>query len=165
MSFAGLSAVDYDYGLNFQRRELADFYAYWDRKRGDRLFPSRADIEPREFVAILPWVHMYDVINAGEEFTVRLAGTALADFFSESDFRGKPISMLPEPAGGNLRRHLLNLLEARAPLRTYNHSTSIPGQELCASEGCYVPLSGNGADIDIIMAVTLLGDTRSKPFF
>ncbi len=165
MPFAGLGAVEYDYGLKFQRPELVDFYAYWDSKRGDRLFPARADIEPRNFVPILPWIHMYDVINGGEEFNVRLAGTAISGLFSEGDFRGKSISLLPSPVAERLRKHLIAVLENRAPLRTYNKSTSIPGQEFQPSEGCYVPLSSNGSDIDIIMAATLLGDTRKRPLF
>jgi len=156
MPFSGSDAIIYDQDLQFQRPELLEFYTYWNNKRAGRPFPARMDIKPRDFVSILPWVHMYDVVDGGKEFSVRLAGTALADFFGKTDFRGKPISILPSPAAERLRKHLVTVLQRREPLRTYNARTSIPGQEFQASEGCYAPLSGNGNDINIIIAATLL---------
>ena len=166
MPFASRTESSIDAELKFQRPELAQFLSYWDTKRAERLFPARDDIIPREIQNLLPWVHMYDVPGplqdgnfdaaAGVDFCIRLVGTGLAEFFGETDFRGKPISTLPSPSAENLRGHLTRLLQARAPIRTFNLHTSIPNQEFQGSEGCYAPLSSDGARIDMIIAVTML---------
>ncbi len=54
-----------DLDLNFARKELVEFLAYWNAKRGARRFPSRADIAPREIQSLLPWLHMHDVADKG----------------------------------------------------------------------------------------------------
>lgn len=64
------------YDLRTQRRErhvthldflddcperVAELFRYWDKQRGDRLMPKRADIRPEDFVAHLPGILLVDV--------------------------------------------------------------------------------------------------------
>ena len=160
MAFSGSRIFIYDLNLRFKRPELVEFLAYWNAKRGKRRFPSRADMVQRDLVRILPWVHMYDVLNVqpdgSAEFRVRLLGTALSEIGAPVDYRGKLISAMPPVVYENLQEHLDRVLQARAPMRTYTNKTSIPGQEFQSSESCYAPLSKNGADIDVIIVVTML---------
>ena len=41
--------------------DLLEMYAYWQRKRGARAMPTRADIEPAEIKRLLPGVLLVDV--------------------------------------------------------------------------------------------------------
>lgn len=146
-----------DLELNFQRPELLKFYTYWNAKRGARQFPSRADIAPRDLLRVLPWLHMYDVVDGGAGFRIRLIGTALTEVLGEhEDFRGKPICALPPPCFERIRHVLGAVLEIRAPLRTFSRRAGIPGQEFQGLEAFTAPLSSNGAGIDIIISISML---------
>lgn len=77
-----------DRELNFESSLSIELLAYWNAKRGGRLFPSRKDIVPGEIQKLLPWLHMFDVINLSpsemvefgyaNDFRVRLIGAAMA---------------------------------------------------------------------------------------
>ena len=49
---------------------LQTLLAYWYRKRGDRLMPSRADIDPSEFPKLLPNVMLYNAEALGGPYTI-----------------------------------------------------------------------------------------------
>lgn len=149
-----------DLDLKFQRAELAEFLAYWNAKRGGRKFPSRADIQPREIVSLLPWIHMHDVTNSGDEFRIRLLGTILSNTFSKGDLRGKPISELPPGVFKRVKQGINWVLEARAPIRTYAPQAALPGQDFQGIESCFAPLSHNGTDIDMVIAVSILENRK-----
>jgi hypothetical protein len=65
--------------------------AYWNEKRGDRSMPVRADIVPSEIVSILPNIVIYDVVDDGQDFRVRIFGTALVELIGE-ERTGKLVS-------------------------------------------------------------------------
>lgn len=56
--------------------QLRQLYDYWDRKRGTRVMPSRADLDPVDIPALLPNLILVDV-ERGEQirFRFRLYGT------------------------------------------------------------------------------------------
>ncbi len=146
-----------DLELNFQRPELLSFHAYWNAKRGARQFPGRADVVPRDLLGILPWLHMYDVVDGDADFRIRLIGSALTDMLGKNeDLRSKPVSALPPSCFERIRRVLGTVLEVRAPVRTFSRRAGIPGQDFQGLEAITAPLSSNGADIDVIVAVSML---------
>lgn len=156
MSADGARELNRDPELGLNRPELIELLAYWEAKRGDRQFPRRADISPRDLPRQLPWLHMYDVCESGTEFRFRLIGTTLASFFPQQDARGESITILPLNIYQRLQEALLWVVRNRAPLRTFNPSSTIPGQSFQGSESCFLPLSTNDSDIDIIVAATML---------
>jgi len=42
---------------------LEPLYRYWDRKRGARRMPRRADIDPQDLVPFLPALMIVDVVD------------------------------------------------------------------------------------------------------
>lgn len=149
--------TELDAALNFRSPKLTQFLTYWQDKKGDRLFPARADIVPREIQPWLPMISMYDVPAPGDAFRIRLIGTALNDLLGGGDLRAKPVSALP-PLVHERKLHSLNtVMQMRAPLRTIVGKTVIPGQDFQSLEACYAPLSSNGSDIDVIIALMQLG--------
>ncbi len=149
-----------DAALNFQSPKLAEFLNYWNSKQGGRRFPSRADIVPREIQQWMPMISMYDVAGPDEEFRIRLIGAGLAELLGGGDLRGKPISILPAQIFQRKRQALEQALKSGAPLRTFTAKTMIPGQEFQSLEACYAPLSSDGADIDVIIALMQLGSRK-----
>ncbi len=160
MTFAGVRVINADPELQLRRPELVELLEYRKRKRDTRPFPSRRDILPREMIEVLPWLHMYDVLGGGEEYLCRLGGTALSDLTGRTDSRDRSISTLPYPVFVRLKQALDWVVRARAPLRTYNPSTSIPGQEFQGSESFFAPLSNDGAAIDVIIGATMLNNRK-----
>ncbi len=146
--------------LKFVRPELHDFLSYWKAKRGTRLYPGRTDIKPGEITPLLPWTHMHDVISGGEEFRIRLIGTILSDTFGDGNMRGESISVLPPGVFARVKQGIERVIEARAPVRTYAPHAALPGQHFQGIESCFAPLSANGTDIDMIIAVSILEKRR-----
>lgn len=69
---------------------------YWNARRGDRPAPTRAEIEPADIGPILPHVFICET-NGAEEFTFRLAGTAICNLAGR-ELKAAPLSdvWLPE---------------------------------------------------------------------
>lgn len=62
---------------------LARFAAYLESKRGPSGLVDRADIDPAELRPFLPHMTVLDVTAGGEDFRVRVFGTALVELMNE----------------------------------------------------------------------------------
>jgi hypothetical protein len=70
-----------------------ELFAYWDRRRGGRALPDRADIRPREISRILGDIF----ILAGDgQYSFRLAGTRVCAIFGR-ELRGRSFLELWHP--------------------------------------------------------------------
>jgi hypothetical protein len=58
-------------------QRLLTLYTYWSAKRGQRVMPSRVDIDPGDVRALLPHLLLIDVIGGGADFRYRLVGTEI----------------------------------------------------------------------------------------
>jgi hypothetical protein len=105
--------------------DLKVFVAYWHAKRDGRAMPGRGDLAPSEMKAYLPRLHIYDVIDGGRDFRIRLMGTRLS-----SGWRRDPTGALvsEQEDKGFARRvpRILNkVLSTRAPVRfTAEHAAA-----------------------------------------
>ena len=52
---------------------------YWESKRDSRRMPSRADIDPIELRSLVHHVILYDVVEPGSLYRIRLVGQAIVD--------------------------------------------------------------------------------------
>lgn len=52
-------------------------FVYWDKLRGKRLAPSRADVDPSDIPALLEYVSLVDVRSTEPHFVYRLLGTTV----------------------------------------------------------------------------------------
>jgi hypothetical protein len=59
-----------------------DLYRYWNRVRGRRRTPTRADIDPASIVRLLPFIALIERKHDG--FFWRLIGTAIVDHFGRN---------------------------------------------------------------------------------
>ena len=79
---------------------------YWDKLRGARRFPARADFDPMAMRKHLPLIFMLDVLPDGQ-FRYRVVGSVISEFFGA----GNPVGMTPEDVFG------ANAEVALAPMR------------------------------------------------
>jgi hypothetical protein len=129
--------------------EVDRILAYWRAKKGDRTFPSRADIDPLEFPRELPRVMMAEVSYAPLEFRYRVAGTGLFAMHGH-ELTGKLARELDPPEFGALiQRHYTEVIERRVPIL---HVIELTLNYLATSYARIIlPLSGDGAVIDRLM--------------
>lgn len=65
--------------MRIDQPRLRELYAYWNDKRGERVAPRRADIDPLDLPRLLGNILICEVHDPPRDFTFRLFGTALVD--------------------------------------------------------------------------------------
>jgi len=55
---------------------LQQALAYWNRLKGDRLYPTRADLMPRDLAPLLRHVCLLRVLDSGTDYEFRIVGDA-----------------------------------------------------------------------------------------
>lgn len=67
--------------------------AYWNILRGERRFPAREEVHPRDIVSLLKNVVLIRVLDGGADFEFRIVGEARTHTYALS-FAGKRLSEL-----------------------------------------------------------------------
>ncbi len=139
--------------LDIERIELPllnRFYADWrDLCRG-RFAPSRADIDPTKFAYILPRVLMFDVVDEGRDFRVRLAGSATYGLHGQ-DVTGMLLSDFQPPAfRDSVMASYRQIVRDRRPLYVRNAYRQYDA-EVNAYHVLRLPLSNDGERVNIIL--------------
>ncbi len=49
-------------------------YDYWHSLRGERRFPAREDLRPRDIAALLPNMVLADILDGGRDFHLKIVG-------------------------------------------------------------------------------------------
>jgi hypothetical protein len=131
---------------------IPDGLAYWNRIRGDRKMPARANLDPLHIPALLPYVMLVDVMRDPLDFRYRLIGSEI-DRVLTIDHRGKRLSELPGKGQGTLIwEHHRQVADTAAPFRT--EVKYVGGNtQVRRLEHCLMPLSSDGARVDMIFTV------------
>ncbi len=135
--------------------DLKATYDYWRRVTGDRPMPARAEISPKELRQTLRTIHIYDVLDGGADYRLRLVGTGVFPGLSD-DQTGKLLSEHPDPGirlrfAGALNHVVANV----APVRSI--SLRKTGQMLydAHTEGLWLPLGQDGRVEHVLAQSTL----------
>jgi hypothetical protein len=112
----GESTVDEPH--TFNEPKLAELYAFWRARRGERPYPDRADLDPVDMRAWLG--HLMLVEYAETRWTYRLYGTYFVETFRR-EMTGKSIDELPDEQARLLREEYDRVRNGAAPVfRTYS---------------------------------------------
>lgn len=125
-------------------------FAYWERKRGARAFPARADIDPAELRPWLPGIVIVDVVRFPDQLVYRLVGTRAVEARG-SDPTGKTV--MERFTGHSLDEILENyrlVIEERRAVYDYDHTPTRDGFFENA-EAILLPLSNDGAKVDKVL--------------
>lgn len=135
-------------------RPLAQLYAYWQVKCGDRPMPSRADINPVEMQAFLSHTMLIDVITDDKNdirFRTRLIGTHVVNGFG-GEFTGK---YLDEIELGDQRDRLieacLHTVRGKKPAYLAGDLVRQSSSEPISYQRLGVPLSTDGKNVNMIL--------------
>ena len=132
--------------------ELKKLLDYWKEKRGQRPMPSRTDISPHDLKSALRTLQLYDVIDGGEDFYVRIMGGTVSGTF---DFNPNG-HRLSEHAGSQegMLRVLQRLVREQIPLVCRFHRVVSEGVTVY-STSLLLPL-GEGGVITHILGQSVL---------
>lgn len=130
---------------------------YWHKKRGQRLAPCRADIDPVEIAPLLPRVMLVDVSAEPLDFRFRLAGTGIFKIHGAELTNKRALELEPPAYAALIHRLYCDTLARRAPLA---HRLLI---EVESKRSAYMrislPLSEDGEIINRLMTVESYADS------
>jgi hypothetical protein len=107
-----------DTQLSFDKPELTRFVSVWEEQRGDRLMPSRGDMQARALKHLLNRVILFERIKADDNrrYHVRLMGTGLSPIWG--DLTGKYVDeAIPPHLQPRWHAFLDVTIAHRAPMR------------------------------------------------
>jgi hypothetical protein len=143
-----------DPGLDADLRLALD---YWQQKRGGRLAPMRADIDPVEIASLLPRVMLVDVSTDPLDFRFRLAGTGIFKIHGAELTNKRALDLEPPVYANLVHRLFCDALTRRGPIA---HRLLI---ECVTRRSAYtriiLPLSEDGLEINRLMTVESYADS------
>jgi hypothetical protein len=129
--------------------------AYWDRLRGDRVMPARADIDPVAIRHFLPYVMLVDVLRDPLDFRVRLIGSEI-ERLAPSSPHGHYLSQSRSfHCGSEAWRDYERTVATRGPVAAALHYHT-PDRTVRALRHCLMPLSADGITVNMIFNVTAI---------
>jgi len=141
--------------------ELQTLFAQWQNLRGARFAPSRDDLQPSDMTPLLRWSHLYDVMDGGKRFRVRVIGSTIVDHL-KVDMQGQ---IIDDSNDTLLVRRVISALrlviKTRQPIRTYTDRVASNRQVHEAAENLWLPLSSDGASVDKILGCTILRPAKA----
>lgn len=129
-------------------------YYYWDSKRGDRLMPSRADLDPTEIPRHLSSLCLVDVVADERCYVYRLIGTNEASMRGR-DPTGRPVG---EAYFGTSKNSVFlnydTVVKTRAPRLDRDPSITQDNRFIC-HESIFLPFSQDGENVTMILVYTV----------
>ena len=139
-----------------ERPTLQRLYELWKARCGGRLFPARADFSPHDFAFALGNLSLIDVIRDPLRFRVRLQGSHSSARLGW-DITGRYFDEIPDPEYRALTLDTYGrVVEERRPRREVREA--VLDNRLHRYEIIWLPLAGDGATIDMIMACVAFFD-------
>jgi hypothetical protein len=138
---------------------------YWDRKRGARFAPRRADVHPADLIEALPRVMLADVLSDPLDFRYRLSGTAINEILSGEQTGKSPRDFSPPAFGAMIFEHYREACLRRRPLF---HIVILETRERARTYArMLLPFSEDGNAVTMLMSVhSKEEDTRQlREFF
>lgn len=130
---------------------VAAIFAYWERKRGTRRMPRRADLDPVELRDLVNNIALYDVVEPGPSFRVRLVGSDIVAFDGRNT-AGEWIGADKPPAvAAHLTELLISVVTSRAPRFRAGLVYWNRDQSYRHFESCFLPLSSDDGAVKMIL--------------
>jgi hypothetical protein len=130
---------------------LQSLFAYWTLKRGSRLLPSRADIQPAEIKPLLPDVMIYNVGGPSGPFIVRLMGENVVNFTGRNRTGYSVTDGKSDDATAAMNAVLAQVVETKTPRFRAGKAFWQKEKAYRKFESCFLPLSPDGESVDMIL--------------
>lgn len=142
--------------LELNDDRLRRLFAYWLEKRGDRLFPSRADIDPVDFPYVLGYVTLVDVEHDPRRYHFRLDGSILVEL-SGTNYTGRYLDELPgEEYVTFIKQTYDSVLDTAQPY--HYRKNEMFDQQQFSEETVILPLGDHPPVVDRLIVAVIPGD-------
>jgi len=140
-------------------------YALWNRLRGSRRFPSRADVVPRDLRDLLRYTGLVRVLDKGNDFEVRLVGDAIvqAQGISFSGHTAATMAKLAPGYAAELRRVFSEIYRTGCPAAFRGWYERDPGPKPVYHETVFLPLGPHDGEVDYILVIAAYAASRDEP--
>jgi hypothetical protein len=144
---------------------IADFYRYWEAKRGSRRMPARADMVPAEMKIFLPGIVLVAVRHNPLRLTYRLVGTREVEYRGY-DPTGKDVA---EYFAGSSQNEVLRNYELVIESKSfvYDEDCLLSADHSFQEAGTLLlPLSDDGETVNMVIVYNhyrMLTPTVSRP--
>lgn len=128
---------------------LRNLVAHWDRMRGDRRMPARADFDPLDVRYALGYISLIDVHRDPLRFYFRLDGTKQVDLFGIDCTRRYLDEAMPADHAAMAAASYREVVESGAP-RYHLRKIRFHGR-LIDYEVVILPLARDGQRVDMLM--------------
>lgn len=152
---SALDGMTFDWDCNTQSPQIARALSYWRQLRGQHAMPSRNQISPAAIRDILPLVSLYDLLDEGAAYRVRLMGTTVRGAFDKD-----PTGSIVGPGATHpLALRMLTVFRLVAdehkPVIVRARRTAIEAISFAPIETIFLPLSSDGFTVDTVLATTV----------
>jgi hypothetical protein len=135
---------------------LGEVKDYWAAKRGARAMPRRADIDPLELRAHMPYLSMLEVLPDSADFLFRLLGTGITERLGR-DSTGKTVRQVYTVADPAIRKWMLDGLQAvvahKAPV-LMGGTLRMVQKDFLRFQTLHLPLSEDGERVSMLFGCT-----------
>jgi hypothetical protein len=147
--------------LELDDTRLSRLFAYWLEKRGDRLFPAKAEIDPVEFRYVLGYVTLVDVERGpgpkrSRRYRFRLDGSILVEL-SGMDYTGRYLDELPGKEYVAFIKKTYDHVVDRGEPHRYRKN-GLFDQRHFSEETLILPLGDNPPNVDTLIVAVIPGD-------
>jgi hypothetical protein len=139
---------------------LIRLYDYWQSKRRGRPMPSRADIDPIELRSLVYHVVLYDVVEPGRLYRIRLVGQAIVDFVGVNNTGKLAEDGMPPEAAKRMIEILNGVVTTRSPRFRAGQAYWHRDKSYRTYEACFLPLSSDEVTVDKILAGSTFATDR-----
>lgn len=146
---------------NLNALMLKTLFAYWLGKCAGRFAPSRQDIDPKEIPAILPNIHMHDVLDRGRALRVRLLGTQIVAAIGEDQTQRILTATEDDLMGARSFAAMNAVVTHKRPIRCMARHTAAPHLDFLSAETLCLPLSQDGETVSKLLACTIFSQPHS----
>jgi hypothetical protein len=94
---------------------LGRVLALWAAKKGERPFPAREELSPRELVRALPYLTLSEVLDGGTDFRLRIIGEEVLAAYGHH-LKGQKLTSLVDEIGSTMLEAYRDVVRDRAPL-------------------------------------------------
>lgn len=129
--------------------------ALWTARKGERPFPAREDITPRDMAPFLRYIALVRVLDGGREYQMRVVGDALVQVQGQS-FQGLTLGEIDQklPGYGSLLRPIYDQVVAKAePLAFRGPISRSPAGRVFFHETMIFPLGRDAVDHVLVVGI------------
>jgi hypothetical protein len=131
----------------------AEIYRYWERKRGSRRLPARADIDPADLRKHLPGISIVQIVADERRYVYRLVGTREVTARG-ADPTGRSVS---ERFFGSSRERVFHNYDYVVESLSFlldTESFVMPEGKIGNEEALFLPLASDGENVDQVLVYT-----------